>query len=115
VADAYAIYETQLAISQKSLNEDLEKICEHHLQTLTNEREKAARKYAFLKSDLKVKRQQRAVDLEADCLIGKQAKRRTQCPSPLTATKLKCKKITSEVASYATSPISKLIDMDMDA
>jgi hypothetical protein len=87
----------------------------HHLQTLANEREKATREHASLKSDLKAKCQQHAMDLEADHLIGKQAKRCTQCPSPLTAGKLKRKKTISEVASQATSLISELMDMDSNA
>jgi hypothetical protein len=115
IADACMAYETQLTISQKCLQEDLKKIHKHHLQALANKREKAAREHASLKLDLRVECQQCAADLEADRLIGKQAKRCTQCPSPLTATKPKHKKTTSKVASRATLPVSELMDVDTDA
>jgi hypothetical protein len=80
---ACATYEHQLAIMEEALAEDLEKICAHHLNVLEAEREKGVREIATLKANLKAERQQRKDDIEADQIIGKQAKRCHARPNPL--------------------------------
>ncbi len=104
VEEARSIYEAQLAVSQQSLEADLQAIRDNHNAQLAKAREDADAQLAAFKSDLRAERGQRQADLEQDRLLGKASKRKQARPSPISTPTVRRSRTESRSSSRAPSP-----------